>query len=93
MSGYDNLYNKLNQAQEARKRNNFNAIMNSLEINLIKDLNEAYASNNPEKYKNLTDNMKAKGVRIFRNSDGKHKVDLTNFMWNDNPIFNNLDRI
>lgn len=68
------LYQAFQMANEERKRRNFDAFMTGFEGGLIKDLDEAYASNDTEKYEKLKRNIKAKGIRIFRNSEGKHKI-------------------
>lgn len=65
------LYQAFQMANEERKRRNFDAFMTGFEGGLIKDLDEAYASNDTEKLKR---NIKEKGIRIFRNSEGKHKI-------------------
>ena len=49
--------------------------MTGLEIGLIDDLNKAYASGDMEKYDRLKKSIKEKtGAKIFRNSEGKHKI-------------------
>ena len=75
MNKWDNLYNILNQANEQRKQENFNAFMNGFEAGLIKDLNAAYASGDSSKYEALLNNVKTKtGARVFRDSKGLHKL-------------------
>lgn len=78
MSKYDNMYDSFVKAREEQKRENFNAFMFGLEEGLIKDLDEAYASGDMEKYTKYTNNLKEKGIRIFRNSEGKHKIKFVN---------------
>ena len=68
------LYQAFQMANEEHKRRNFDAFMTGLERGLIEDLDKAYASNDTEKYEMLKRNIKAKGIRIFRNSEGKHKI-------------------
>ena len=68
------LYQAFQMANEERKRRNFDAFMTGLEGGLIEDLDKAYASNDTEQYEKLKRNLKAKGIRIFRNSEGKHKI-------------------
>lgn len=74
MDERDMLYHAFQQANEERKRNNFNAFMDGLEGGLVKDLDSSYASGDMQKYNKLVANLKNKGMRIFRNSEGKHKV-------------------
>lgn len=71
---YNKMYESFNQANEERKRENFNAFMFGLEKGLVKDLDEIYASGDMDKYTHLSNNIKSKGIRIFRNSAGKHKI-------------------
>ena len=73
-SDRDKLYSMLNEANEDRKRRNFNAFMDGLESGLVKDLNKAYASGDMERYNKLVSNIKARGIRVLRNSQGIHKV-------------------
>lgn len=68
------LYQVLQKAVEERKRRNFNAFMDGFEGGLIIDLDNAYASGDIEKYNRLLNNIKEQGIRVFRNSEGKHKL-------------------
>jgi len=70
----DKLYLMFNQVEEERKRRNFNAFMNGFETGLINDLNKAYVSGDIEKYNKMVNNIKSKGIKIFRNSEGIHKL-------------------
>jgi len=70
----DKLYSMFNQVEEERKRRNFNAFMNGFEIGLINDLNKTYASGDIEKYNKLVANIKSKGIKVFRNNEGMHKL-------------------
>ena len=73
MDNMDALYQAFQSVSEERKRRNFSAFMNKLESNLVEDLNKAYASD-PERYKTLLNNIKARGIRVFRNDNGEHKL-------------------
>lgn len=74
MSKYDNFYKYMNKVAEDQKRTNFNAFMTGLDAGLVKDLNDAYASGDIVKYNQLVNNIKSKGIRVFRNDEGRHKL-------------------
>ena len=74
MNDKDALYQVFQKAVEERKRRNFNAFMDGFEGGLIIDLDNAYASGDIEKYNKLLNNIKEQGIRVFRNSEGKHKL-------------------
>lgn len=46
-----------------------------MESEIIKNLNELYVSD-PQKYSDYLRNVKDEGYKVFRNSAGKHKVEL-----------------
>ena len=68
------LYQAFQQVNEQRKRKNFDAFMTGLEGGLVMDLDKTYASGDKEKYEQLLSNIKSRGIRVFRNSAGKHQV-------------------
>ena len=70
---YDELYNIMVNTEERVKRNRFNTFMESFEAGLIKDLNRTYKENDYN-YDKLLTNIKAQGIRVFRNSKGEHKL-------------------
>lgn len=76
MGRYDGLYDLIQKVQEDKKRRNFDIFMNSLTDGLVKDLDAKYAGEKAEgcSYDQLVENIKARGFRVFRNSEGKHKV-------------------
>lgn len=74
MSEWDSLYQEFRQAVEQRKRNNFDVFMNKLNDDLTKDLDNVWLSGDSERYNRLLSNVKAQGIRVFRNDDGKHKL-------------------
>lgn len=55
------------------------AFITGLQKGLTDDLDKAFASNDANHYGKLLANTKSQGIRVFRNSDGKHKLDMTNF--------------
>ena len=75
MGNYDDLYNILQQADEERKRNNFNSFMTKLDDLLVKDLN-TYFKTDKEQYAVTVRNLKAQGIRVFRNDKGEHKLEF-----------------
>lgn len=74
MGEWDDLFSVFQQADEQRKRRNFDAFMKGFNGGLVYDLDNAYASGDMEKYNRLVTNIKNNGIKIFRNSEGKHKL-------------------
>ncbi len=73
MNNYDSLYNLFRESNEQRKRRNFNAFMDGFLTGMDKDLDKYYATDR-EKYEQVLNNVKSMGIRVFRNSAGKHKL-------------------
>ena len=81
MNKYKDLYGVFKQAQEAKQKRNFNAFMTGLESGLVEDLDKHYrlGKTDPaekQQYDALVTRIKGMNMRIFRNSDGKHKLDF-----------------
>ena len=81
MNKYEDLYDVFRQAQETRQKKNFNAFMTGLESGLVEDLDKHYRLSRidpaeKQKYDALVTRIKGMNIRIFRNSDGKHKLDF-----------------
>lgn len=74
MSDRDILFQAFQEVQKDREKRNFNAFMDVLEGGLVNDLNKRWAAGDNEGYQRLLSNIKAKGIRVFRNSEGKHKL-------------------
>lgn len=72
----DYLYEMFQQAEEERKKRNINAFLSHLKDGLICDLDDAYSSGDSVRYNRLVTNIKQQGMRIYRNSDGKHKIKI-----------------
>ena len=72
----DYLYEMFKQADEERKKRNLNAFFSGLKGGLICDLDDAYSSGDSIRYNRLVTNIKQQGMRIYRNSDGKHKIKI-----------------
>ena len=75
----DVLYKAMQQAEEERKRANFDYFMDGLEGGLKQDLDKLYQSGNMEEYSETLQHIKERGVRVFRNGKGFHKIDATFF--------------
>lgn len=69
----DKLYEAVQAAKEARRRENFNAFFDSFESGITKDLDRYFVEDHG-KYTDMVNRLKARGIRIFRNSQGKHKI-------------------
>ena len=69
---YNDLYNALMGANEQRK---FNYFMNGLNAGLVEDLNKAFQGDRAE-YEALLARIKAQGFRVFRDSKGRHKIEV-----------------
>ena len=72
----DYLYEMFQQVKEERKKKNINAFFSHLKDGLICDLDDAYSSGDSVRYNRLVTNIKQQGMRIYRNSDGKHKIKI-----------------
>lgn len=72
---YSDLYDTLMGMNEQRKKDNFNAFMNGLNAGLVEDLNKAFQGDKAE-YEALLARIKAQGFRVFRDSKGRHKVEV-----------------
>ena len=69
------LYQYFQDLNEQSKRKRFDVFMDTLESGLTKKLDDAFKSGDTEKYERLKNSIKQKtGARIFRNSEGKHKL-------------------
>ena len=81
MFEYDDYYDFFMSENEIQKRKNFDVFMSSLVEGLTKDLDDSYAgivqcSGRTINYETLLNNVKAQGFKVFRNSQGKHKLKL-----------------
>ena len=80
LNNFDELYSKYKQCSEEQKRQNFNSFMEKLENSLRSDLNKAFAdgveSGKMENYNKIVNNLKARGMRIFRNGLGDHMIEI-----------------
>ena len=73
MGNYDDIYDIFQQANEERKKDNFNAFMSKLDSGLVEDLNK-YFKTDKDQYAVLVRNLKAQGIKVLRNDKGEHKL-------------------
>lgn len=59
--------------REDEKRDTF---FKALEVKLAKSLDEDYQNETQEVYETVLKNLKAQGIKVLRNSEGKHKVEF-----------------
>lgn len=71
---YDNLYDQYQNMKESQKQQNFDAIMSAFDKQLTARLDETFSAGAQEEYDKMLSNIKARGIRVFRNSEGKHKL-------------------
>lgn len=71
---YDNLYDQYQNMKESQKQQNFDAIMSALDKQLTTRLDETFSVGAQEEYDKMLSNIKARGIKVFRNSEGKHKL-------------------
>lgn len=71
---YDNLYDQYQNMKESQKQQNFDAIMSALDKQLTTRLDETFSAGAQEEYDKMLSNIKARGIKVFRNSEGKHKL-------------------
>ena len=81
MNKYEDLYDMFKKAKETRQKQNFNAFITGLENGLVEDLDNHYRLSKTypaekRKYDALVARIKGMNIRIFRNSDGRHKLDF-----------------
>lgn len=73
MTNRNKLYEAVQALKEERRRENFNVFLDSFESGIVKDL-DRYFVEDQSKYTDMVNRLKARGIRIFRNSQGKHKI-------------------
>lgn len=71
----NDLYNWFSGMAEQNKRDKFNYFINGLYAGLVEDLNKAFQGDRAE-YEALLARIKAQGFRVFRDSKGRHKVEV-----------------
>lgn len=73
MTDRDKLYEAVQAAKETHRRETFDAFLDSFESGIVKDLDK-YFVEDQSKYTDMVNRLKARGIRIFRNPQGKHKI-------------------
>lgn len=81
MTNIEELYNKVIQQKAARQRQNIESFIVEFEKQMTGDLDKLYQTDK-ERYNISLANVKKQGIRVFRNDEGKHKLDCTNMLSN-----------
>lgn len=91
MTNYNKLLKSFEKATKAANEQKLVAFIDGLESKLRYDLDRLYAQNDMEAYNTTVNNVKSRGVKVYRNSEGKHRLDLTNFDFSEAaPFLNRL---
>ena len=82
MNNFDDLYNFMQQNCENQKKKNFEYFVIGLRHGIDEDidkitrvLNEKYQNDNKDDYDFRLSIIKMAGYRVFRNSNGMHKIE------------------
>lgn len=91
MTNYNKLLKSFEKAKKAANDQKLVTFISSMESKMRYDLDMLYAQNDIEAYNKTVNNVKSQGIKVYRNSEGKHKLDLTNFDFSiAAPILNKL---
>ena len=91
MTDYSKLMKSFEDASKAANEQKLLTFITSMESKMRYDLDMLYAQNDMEAYNKTVNNVKAYGIKVYRNSKGKHKLDLTNFDFSEAaPFLNKL---
>ena len=91
MTDYSKLVKSFEKATKAANEQKIVTFISSMESKMRFDLDKLYAQNDMEAYNKTINNVKSQGIKVYRNSEGKHKLDLTNFDFSiAAPILNKL---
>lgn len=74
MDGKDKLFDLFQKAEQRRVNRNFDTFIAGFERGVIEDLNKTYESNDADGYERLVSNLKSRGIKVLRNSNGEHKL-------------------
>lgn len=69
------LYNWFMGMADQSNKMKFDYFMNGLNVGLVEDLNKAFQSDKV-KYEALLARIKSQGFRVFRDSKGRHKIEV-----------------
>ena len=78
MTNYNKLLKSFEKANKAAKEQKLLTFITSMESKMRFDLDRLYAENDTEAYTKTVSNIKSRGIKVYRNSEGKHRVDTTN---------------
>lgn len=78
MTDYRKLIKSFEEASKAANEQKLVTFISSIESKLKYDLDMLYAQNDMEAYNKTVNNIKSRGIKVCRNSKGKHRVDTTN---------------
>lgn len=91
MTDYRKLIKSFEKATKAANEQKIATFISSMESKLIFDLDRLYSQNDMEAYNKTVNNVKSQGIKVYRNSEGKHRLDLTNFDFSQvAPFLNKL---
>lgn len=91
MTDYRKLIKSFEKVNKAAKEQKLVTFISSIESKLKFDLDRLYSQNDMEAYTRTVNNVKAYGIKVYRNSEGKHRLDLTNFDFSEAaPFLNKL---
>lgn len=68
------IFQTLENQYDEKINENF---IKGFEIGLVSNLDKMWLEGNTDKYNETVENIKSKGIRVFRNNDGKHKLQFT----------------
>ena len=91
MTNYSKLLKSFEKATKAANDQKIVTIISSMESKMRYDLDMLYAQNDIEAYTKTVNNIKSRGIKVYRNNKGKHRVDTTNFDFSEAvPFLNKL---
>ena len=91
MTDYSKLIRSFEEASKSANEQKLVTFISSIESKLKYDLDRLYAQSDMEAYDKTVNNVKSRGIKVYRNSEGKHKLDLTNFDFSEAvPFLNKL---
>ena len=91
MTNYNKLLKSFEKATKAANEQKLVTIISSMESELRFDLDRLYSQGDMEAYTKTVNNVKSRGIKVYRNGEGKHRLDLTNFDFSiAAPILNKL---
>lgn len=74
MDDKDKLFDLFQKAEQRRVKRNFDVFITEFERGVIEDLDKKYESDDVDGYERLVSNLKSIGIKVLRNSSGKHKL-------------------